>query len=239
MNLRTITDTLVSELDALSFGAPVTHVYNPLVYARRPYLRYLERYARPPKEAVLLGMNPGPWGMAQTGVPFGEVEAVKGFLKIEAEVGQPDRPHPKRPVLGLGCTRREVSGKRLWGWIERVFERPERFFARFALLNYCPLLFLEESGRNVTPNTLAVADRKPLLKACDRALRATVELLQPRHVVGIGRFAEARARAALEGLDLTVGSVTHPSPANPRANRGWEPIVTEELRALGIDPAPH
>jgi len=42
-------------------------------------------------------MNPGPWGMAQTGVPFGEINAVKDWLGINAEVDKPQKQHPKRP----------------------------------------------------------------------------------------------------------------------------------------------
>ena len=36
------------------------------------------------KRVVFLGMNPGPFGMAQVGVPFGEVAAVRDWLRIDA-----------------------------------------------------------------------------------------------------------------------------------------------------------
>jgi single-strand selective monofunctional uracil DNA glycosylase len=229
-----IIDALVKDLDGLSFGPPVTHAYNPLVYARTSYDLYLARYGREPKEVVFMGMNPGPWGMAQTGVPFGEVAAVRDWLGIEAPVGRPTDEHPKRPVSGFQCHRSEVSGRRVWGWARSRFGTPERFFARFFIANYCPLLFLEESGRNRTPDKLPVHERLRLLDACDRALRRFIEHLKPRLVVGIGRFAEERARSALGGLGVTIGRVTHPSPANPAANRGWEPLVERELKALGI-----
>ena len=233
-SLFAITDELARRLAVLRFGPPVTHVYNPLTYARGPYDAYLDRYGHPPKEVVLVGMNPGPWGMAQTGVPFGEVAAVRDWLGIIGDVGRPEPEHARRPVLGFGCPRSEVSGRRVWGWARRTFGTPECFFARFFVANYCPLLFLEESGRNRTPDKLPAEERVPLLVACDRALRETVELLEPRLVVGIGRFAEQRARIALHGLDLAVGRVTHPSPANPSANRGWENLVSRELAALGV-----
>jgi single-strand selective monofunctional uracil DNA glycosylase len=96
------------------------------------------------------------------------------------------------------------------------------------------LLFLEAGGRNRTPDRLPAEEREPLLAACDLALRRTVALLGPRIVIGVGRFAEHRAQAALEGLDVEVGRITHPSPANPAANRGWETLITKELGALGI-----
>ena len=70
------------ELAPLGFAAPVTHIYNPLDYARRPHAAYLRRYARAGVRVLYLGMNPGPFGMAQTGVPFGEVAKVRDWLGI-------------------------------------------------------------------------------------------------------------------------------------------------------------
>jgi single-strand selective monofunctional uracil DNA glycosylase len=230
-----LTHELREKLEKLSFGPPVAHVYNPLDYARGPYEEYLRRYGAPPKEVVLFGMNPGPWGMTQTGVPFGEVARVLGWLGIRGEVGRPASEHPKRPVLGYECPRSEVSGRRVWGWAAETFGTPERFFSRFFIANYCPLLFLDEGGRNLTPDRLPAADRAPLLAACDRALRRTIEYLSPALVVGVGRFAESRAQVALEGVDVHIGRITHPSPANPRANRGWSELVNRELAELGVD----
>jgi single-strand selective monofunctional uracil DNA glycosylase len=234
MNLFDITDELIKELGTLTFGPPVTHVYNPLVYARKAYDVYLRRYATLPKEIVLVGMNPGPWGMAQSGVPFGEIDAVKNWLQIETAVGTPRDMHPKRPVTGFACTKSEVSGKRLWGWARKFFGTPDNFFKRFFVANYCPLLFLESSGRNRTPPSLRMAARKPLLDVCDRALRRTVTYLNPRYVIGVGTFARDRAMEALAGMELIIGGMTHPSPANPKANRGWEEAIGKELAAIGI-----
>ena len=213
----------------------MTHIYNPLDYAWMAHSQYLELYGEAPKEVLFLGMNPGPWGMAQTGVPFGEVGAVRDWLKIDANIGRPEHEHPKRPVQGLDCTRSEVSGARLWGWARELFGTPQRFFSRFFIANYGPLAFLEESGRNRTPDKLPAAEREPLLKVCDRALRQTVENLQPKMVVGVGAFAEVRARSALDDIDVAIGRILHPSPASPAANRGWAEQATRELRELGID----
>ncbi|GJQ57836.1 MAG: single-stranded DNA-binding protein [Candidatus Scalindua sp. AMX11] len=234
MSLQEIIDDLLRDLKDLRFSDPITHVYNPLEYARESYDRYLAQYANGPKEIVLLGMNPGPWGMAQTGIPFGEVNLVKEWLGIETHVGIPKRAHPKRPVHGFLCQRSEVSGKRLWGWAKERFASPDQFFKRFLVLNYCPLIFMEESGRNRTPNNIKNAELKPLLNACDRALRNTIERLQPLYVLGVGTFAEQRANTALTGIDVTIGRITHPSPANPKANRGWSILVEKEIKELGI-----
>lgn len=229
-----IVDRLVQDLRPLRFGPPVTHVYNPLEYARAPYADYLRKYGQGTREVVLLGMNPGPYGMAQTGVPFGEVAHVRDWLGVAGEVGRPEPEHPKRPIQGFGCPRSEVSGARVWGWARSRFGTPEAFFRRFFLVNYCPLVFMEDSGRNRTPDKLAPAERKALYAACDRALRAQIERLRPRVLIAVGRFAEARAREALAGLDLRLGCVAHPSPANPGANRGWDAIMDRTLAELGV-----
>jgi single-strand selective monofunctional uracil DNA glycosylase len=235
LKLVEIASELGEEVGRLSFTPPVTHVYNPLDYAWKAHAQYLGRYGDAPKEVLFLGMNPGPWGMAQTGVPFGEVGAVRDWLKIDADIGRPEHEHPKRQILGLACTRSEVSGARLWGWARKVFGTPQCFFSRFFVANYCPLAFLEEGGRNRTPDKLPADERGRLLEICDRALSRTVEHLRPKMVVGVGAFAEGRARSALDDIDVAIGRILHPSPASPAANRGWAEQATRELRELGVD----
>jgi single-strand selective monofunctional uracil DNA glycosylase len=234
--MRAITDRLVRDLAPLGFSAPVTHVYNPLVYARAPWEQYCDRYGRGQPEALLVGMNPGPFGMAQTGVPFGEVSHARDWLGVAAAVGRPENEHPKRPIEGFACTRSEVSGARLWGWAKAAHETPDAFFARFFVTNYCPLVFMSASGANITPDKLPRHEREPLFAACDRALLATIERFRPRIVIGVGAFAEARATAVLTGSTrhVEVGRVPHPSPASPAANAGWSRLMDEALARLGL-----
>jgi single-strand selective monofunctional uracil DNA glycosylase len=234
LQLIEVSRTLADRTDRLVFLPPVTHVYNPLIYARASHEAYLERWGTAPKAALLLGMNPGPFGMAQTGIPFGEVGLVRSFLGIQAPVGKPKLEHPKRLVLGFDCPRSEVSGARLWGWARDRFQTPQRFFEQFFVVNYCPLAFMEESGRNRTPEKLPTREREQLFAACDQALREIVEILRPTHVIGVGGFAEERARAALSGAAVEITSIQHPSPANPQANRGWAEAVEKKLEASGI-----
>ena len=236
-DLLKIRRDLVRGLRKLRFSPPVAHVYNPLEYAWAAHRRYLELYGEGTREVLLVGMNPGPWGMAQTGVPFGAISRVRDWLRIEEEVERPPGEHPKRPVEGFACVREEVSGARLWGWAEEIFATPERFFERFFVTNYCPLLFLEEGARNLTPDKIPAEEREPLLEICDRALAREIEYFAPRLVLGVGAFAEKRIRAATAGLDLEVeiGRILHPSPASPKANRGWAEIATRELRELGVE----
>lgn len=218
----------------MRFGEPVTHVYNPLVHAGRGHRRYLRRFGDGRKRVVFLGMNPGPYGMTQTGVPFGEIAAVRDWMRIEERIDRPRPEHPKRPVDGFACTRSEVSGARLWGAIANHWRRPEDFFRDHFIANYCPLVFMEDSGRNRTPDKLPSAERDPLYAACNDHLRRLVKILEPEWIIGVGAFAETRAREVLGDLDLAFGRVLHPSPANPRANRDWAGEAERELQALGV-----
>lgn len=262
MPTHSIADELVgaarqlrSAVRDLNFTAPVTCVYNPLDYAWPAHETYLRRFGNSPKRVVFLGMNPGPFGMAQTGVPFGEVAAVRGWLAIHARIRKPQHEHPRRPIEGFACPRSEVSGLRLWGLFARRFGRAEKFFQAHFVANYCPLSFLEKSGRNVTPDKLPAREVAPLYAACDRHLRRVIAALQPEWLIGVGGFAERRARllfansprginrrglnpgserAIPRGEGVKLGKILHPSPASPAANRDWAGQVTRQLQSLGV-----
>jgi len=227
-------DRLLEELRPQTFGPPVAYVYNPLAYARAGYEAYFGRFGTGPKEVLLVGMNPGPWGMVQTGVPFGDIEMVRDWMGIEVDIAPPDSMHPKRQVMGFSCPRSEVSGKRLWGWAKKRYGSAERFFARFFVGNYCPLAFIEKSGKNRTPDALKKTEKKPLFDACDRALKGLADLIRPRYVVGIGNFAAARVSAVFGELPVATGRILHPSPASPKANRNWADTIERELSKMGI-----
>ena len=230
--LVTITRELSKSVDALTFSEPVSNVYNPLNYAWKSHKSYLEKYGEGKGRVLLIGMNPGPWGMAQTGVPFGEVNAVRDFLGIEEKVQKPNPEHPKRKVLGFDCPRSEVSGRRVWEWAKERFGCAENFFSDFFVLNYCPLCFMEEGGKNRTPDKLKPAERDAVFEVCDDALRKFVKVLEPTIIVGIGGFAKKRAMKTLERDD--VETILHPSPASPMANRGWAPQIEMQFEAMGV-----
>ena len=226
---------LCDALDPLlpGFIPPATHVHNPLVYARAVHEAYLRRYADGSRRVIFLGMNPGPFGMAQTGVPFGEVAAVRDWMGLSGAVEQPARPNPLRPIEGFACRRAEVSGQRLWGLFAERFGSPDAFFAEHFVANYCPLVF-DQDKRNLTPDKLPAARTAALHAACDRHLVALVQALSPEWVIGVGAWAEKRARIALDGQPLQIGRVLHPSPASPAANRGWAAQACAELVAQGV-----
>jgi single-strand selective monofunctional uracil DNA glycosylase len=211
-------------------------VYRPLDYAWEAHEQYLRRYLRGSQPVLFLGMNPGPFGMAQTGVPFGEVAAVRDWLGIRTTIHRPRAEHPRKPVLGFDCPRSEVSGRRLWGLFAREFATPDAFFTHHFVYNYCPLLFLDggDTGRNLTPENLSGEFVHRMTALCDRHLVRLVECLGASSAVGVGNYAERRLRNVLEGDGLVVGRILHPSPANPAANLNWEGSARRELKRLGV-----
>ncbi len=227
--------SLAHAVDRLRFAPPVAHVYNPLDYAWAMHEAWLRRFAATRKRIVFIGMNPGPFGMMQTGVPFGEVAAVRDWMRLDEPIHRPARQHPKRPIEGLACRRSEVSGQRVWGWAASRFGSPEAFFEHALVLNYCPLVFLADSGRNCTPDKLPAAELQPLQHACDRHLRRALEVLEPQWAIGIGNYAAKRLGGVLGSTHaVRIGQILHPSPASPLANRGWAGQVDAQLEALGV-----
>jgi single-strand selective monofunctional uracil DNA glycosylase len=226
-----------TEVNELGLQDNFPWVYNPLEYAWSSQEQYLSKYASSNCRIVFLGMNPGPWGMAQTGIPFGEVAAVKNFLGIETAIGKPTPEHPKRPIQGFACPRSEVSGRRLWGLFHERFGTASHFFQEHFVANYCPLVFMEESGRNLTPDKLPVALRSGLQDVCDQHLAELIDLLSPEWLIGVGAFAEDCARRVIkDGCKRTpqVGRILHPSPASPAANRDWAGTAIRQLEELGV-----
>ena len=232
--LVTAARRLRAETSRLEFGPPVAHVYNPLVYAWAPYEAYLRKFGATPKRIVFLGMNPGPFGMVQTGVPFGEVAAVRDWLKIECPVGKPAHQHPRRPVSGFACARSEVSGRRLWGLFADRFGTPERFFAEHIVMNYCPLAFVEEPRSQSHPGQAAcLRERGPVCRL--RPASASRGRSPPTGVAGRRRrLCRSARRKCLPAGSLNVARILHPSPASPAANRNWSGLATRQLKELGV-----
>ncbi|MCP5537127.1 MAG: single-stranded DNA-binding protein [Akkermansiaceae bacterium] len=229
---------LIRELKPLRFNDPVSHIYLSTEYAWERHREYLEKFGSGRKRVLMLGMNPGPWGMAQTGVPFGEITAVRDWMGISGPVCKPDNEHPKRPVEGFACTRSEVSGKRLWGLFSSKFPDPATFFQNHFIANYCPLVWMGETGKNITPDKLPKAEMEPVEVACRKHLAAVISAIEPEWLVGVGAYAEKKLiEAATEyfpGQTFQTGKILHPSPASPMANRGWEPQAEKQLVEMGV-----
>ena len=233
-SLTKVAKKLSEVVNSLSFGEPTSFIYNPMDYAWAIHKQYLKLAGVGKKKVVFLGMNPGPFGMAQTGVPFGEIPAVRDWMGLQGTVEKPNREHPKRPVEGLACSKSEVSGRRLWGLFSEKFPHAKDFFEDHFVANYCPLVFMEESGKNRTPDKLPAFEKKPLEDVCDKHLREIVEILEPAWLIGVGGFAKKRAEEALKGMEIKIGTILHPSPASPAANRGWAEAATKQLKEQEI-----
>ena len=240
-DLQTISDKLVDKIKDLKFTEPVTHVYNPLIYAKESVAKYFNTYGQGTKKVLFLGMNPGPFGMAQTGIPFGEIAAVKEWLKLEGKIEKPEQEHPDRPVMGFDCHRSEVSGQRIWKLFKDHFGSPQNFFKDHFVWNYCPLLFSEihrHTGRkvcrNLTPDKIKAVETKLMYEACDEALRELVDVLQPEHLVGVGAFAENCLKRVFPERASEVKRMLHPSPASPVANRDFAGTATKQMKEFGI-----
>ncbi len=225
---------LARQTGSLRFGWAVAYVYRPLEYAWAAHEMYLRKHGGGEKRVIFLGMNPGPFGMAQTGVPFGEVAAVRDWVGVEAAVGKPERECPKRPITGFACKRSEVSGKRLWGLFAKRFGTAGKFFKEHFVANYCPLVFMDEKGRNLTPDKFKGEAAEAMFAACDTHLRRVVAATRAEWVIGVGAFAEGRARQALLGHGVAIGRIPHPSPASPLANKNWAGAATAALVKQGV-----
>jgi len=229
------TKQLSSEVQKIQFSFD-GYVYNPLEYAWNLHSLFLEKYVRENSQIMFLGMNPGPFGMMQTGVPFGEVNAVRDYLKIFGFVGSPSNCHPNRPVEGLGCSRSEVSGRRLWGLVQSRWNIPEEFAEKHSVFNYCPLGFLlgTKTAKNITPDHLAKEERKELEDICDAYLKDVVELIKPKALIGVGKYAENKFLSLFDKSEYLISSIIHPSPGNPQANNGWAEKTTQKMKDLGL-----
>ena len=116
------------------------------------------------------------------------------------------------------------------------FDAPTRAF----VVNFCPLLFLEECARNMTPDKLPARERVPLEAACRRHLAQVIVSLHPEIVIGVGAYAAKQVKQVLAASPSTTaairwGMLPHPSPASPAANRGWTEMARTALQKLHVD----
>ena len=229
---------LTKELKPLQFADPVSCVYLPTEYAWETHKQYLENYGSGKKRVLMLGMNPGPWGMTQTGVPFGEIPSVRDWMGISGTVKKPVPEHPKRQVVGFDCERSEVSGRRLWGLFAEKYPKAKDFFAEHFVVNYCPLVWMGETGKNITPDKLPKVEMEPVEKACRKHLAAVIAAQEPEWLLGVGAYAEKKLIETVKEYfpeqEFQIGKILHPSPASPIANRGWEPQAEKQLLEMGV-----
>ena len=187
----------------------------------------------------MLGMNPGPFGMAQTGVPFGDVAMVRDFVGITGRVGKaaarasaaagdglrlPPLGGERHAVLGLGARPfRDARSGSSTAPSSRTGARSCSWRSR---------------ARNRPPDKLRAGERAQLFAACDDALVADRGGARGRRSSSASAASPSSARETALGGDVEIGRILHPSPASPAANANWAGLVDAELRALGFEPAP-
>lgn len=232
---------------------PIAGVLNSHQYAFCPFGEYCNMFAPAGQQplALFVGMNPGPYGTAQNGIPFGCSSFVNNWMGItqgtagsaavkgtELKEGIDGHGFEYCPaVLGLRCKKEEVSGKRLWGWAQSVVGggKAEAFFRHAFVYTYCPLAFFA-GGANVPLADLPVAERRTIEEHCDQALLALVLEMKPVYVIGVGNYAYSKAekavtKAAVESCSphsMVALKVAHPSPASPGAAAFWQPFTKED-----------
>lgn len=229
---------LADELRPLVFSDPVTHSYLTLDYAAEGYEGYLEKFGNSPKKVLFLGMNPGPYGMAQTGVPFGEIAMVRDWMGLTPTIGKPENEHPKREITGMSCPKSEVSGRRLWGYFSEKYPKAEDFFKDHLVINFCPLIWMKNTGANLTPDKIKPSEIAAVDTACQNHLCRLIEILEPQYLIGVGAYAENRLLMAKGdlGAKAKVAKILHPSPASPAANRGWAEAAAKQLDTIFSQP---
>uniref|UniRef100_A0A1A9WNN6 Uracil-DNA glycosylase-like domain-containing protein n=1 Tax=Glossina brevipalpis TaxID=37001 RepID=A0A1A9WNN6_9MUSC len=201
--------------------APIQYIYNPVEYAKDVHCEYLKKYLNGCKKVLFVGMNPGANGMGQTGVPFGNITSVRDMMQLSGLVDQPDEIHPKRPVNGLQHTTEEPSGKRLWPLLEKLADGSlDNFFKQCFVYNFCPLIYYDKHGKNITPNELKGAYRQEILNVCLETLESLIRLLDCEIVVAIGDYVFQCLKKSEYCQSKRIMKLAHPSP-RAVGNQNW------------------
>ena len=208
------------ELRGLRFGPPVSHVYDPLDYARRGYESYVRAFANAPKRVLFVGMNPGP---VRDGADRRAVRRRPDGARLAAASRR--RSAGRRP--STRSDRCRASRVRAARSAAPASGAPSRS-ASASRSASSPTTSSRTTARSrssrraaaiARPTSCPSASARRCFAPATRTCAGWCAALEPEWVIGIGAFAEARAREALPGA--RVGRITHPSPANPRAQENW------------------
>lgn len=219
-----------SELHLLYKDIPY-FIYNPLEYCLDPFIQYLEKGGEK-RDIVFLGMNPGPFGMMQNGIPFGASNFVNNYLNIEKDFDKQkiEKEHPKYKIIGKNIERQEISGTKLWGLIQSFYPDSNTFLENQIVLNYLQLAILDkEKGKNITPDKLNKDVRTKIENICDNQLREILDILESKVLIGVGKYSYDSLLRVKK--NEKVIKINHPSPLNARYFKTW----TEDTKKLLID----
>ena len=208
---------------AIQARAAGLDVWNPPLYTEEIYRRFLQRYPPKPSPILLLGLNPGPHGMAQTGIPFTDCRTASQLLDISLPIpgkAPTDLARRLKKPTGRWRSTYERSSLGIYRFLRLGWNNSlEDAFARVYFANPCPLLFLTAEGKNVTPAD-PILKRLPEIADLRReAVRRSGALLAPSSVVCLGSDAFSvmgKAASELVGPE-NVHAYPHPARAIPIA----------------------
>jgi single-strand selective monofunctional uracil DNA glycosylase len=226
-------------------------IWNPGLYAASWHALFRKEYPASAGCILVFGLNPGPYGMAQTGIPFTDLKRLREHLPRLAKglerrgcslAGVGLAPRSLRPYLSRTF---ESSAVRVYRFLSRGWGSAEDGWRSVVVANPCSLLFMDAAGENRTPADLvgAVSRRTGSLVAARRlrercnalrrlAAREAVRVLSPRGVVLLGKDAQRAMQtgiAPLLGPDSILGW-EHPARAVPDR---WAMGLLEEIKRRG------
>ena len=185
----------------------------------------------------MVGMNPGP---VRDGADGRAVRRRRRWCATSSasrgRSGSRRVEHPRRPIAGFDCHRSEVSGTRFWGWARDRFGTAERFFERVYVANWCPLVFMEESGRNVRRTSCPPPSARRSSSVCNEALARVAETLA-RRSSSASAASPSSGRARRSATSVRIGRILHPSPASPAANNDWPASSTRSFARSASSPS--
>ncbi len=228
-------------------------IWNPGLYGETWHARFRRLYRPGQHPLVVFGLNPGPYGMAQTGIPFTDIRRLVSALPdLAAELrGRGERVEPPglappglRPYLSRSF---ESSAVRVYRFLKKGWGGAERGWTEVVVANPCTLLFIDPAeGKNRTPADLARAARlrgsgrdqvRELVESFGRIrIRCAVEsieALSPRGAILLGKDVQAALGPALRRIlgEARVIPWEHPARAVPES---WASGLLSALRRRGL-----
>lgn len=157
-------------------------------------------------------------------------------MQLRGNVKQPQQIHSKRPINGLNHTTEEQSGKRLWGLLQHLAEGDlDVFFEQCFVHNFCPLMFFDRNGKNITPNELRGTYQQEVRDVCMKALEELLELQQCEVIVAVGEYVYRCLQRSEFCSTKTIFKLPHPSPRT-KGNENWISKTDELIRNSCLFP---
>jgi single-strand selective monofunctional uracil DNA glycosylase len=215
-------------------------VLDPSRYGERWHAPFRRLYPPRARPLLVFGLNPGPYGMAQTGIPFTDLKRLaQGLPRLAAELARSGErlslpglaPSSLQPFLTRTF---ESSSVRVHRFLRLAHGSAERAFREVVFVNPCPLLFIDRAlGENRTPADLPRALRAGVDEARVEVVSVAVARLRARGAIVLGRDAAAALSVPLRARlgERAVVEWEHPARAVPDI---WARGLLAALRRRGL-----